>query len=370
MKKLVVFVLAFSLLLSLVSLSAAEEYDTFIFPYENYSYQVPTGWIFQQKTITDESGDEEFDAPHVNVHFAKEEESISGGALAIVAIYAMDDMDSQVFHEALIEGWVEELAERERMDLKKMEELTVENTIALRYAGYMNTDTEKAPVNVIAWEDLGILYAMIYTNPDYNPDQVEEFIKSLLARVDFLLSQEISPEYEIIKEYKWQSSIAYHNDLLIKNTSGYDAIIYLDVLFFDKDGNVVGVTHDAKGGCEDGYETYWSISNDLPFDYIEYEFFMVPDTENQGLQSLIKLSTNVLENNKVIISATNIGDKPIGMLECFVLFMDENGNVVDYAWEFLGDSDAELKPGATLYEQVKTTQNYEAVKFFATSLTN
>jgi uncharacterized protein YuzE len=175
-------------------------------------------------------------------------------------------------------------------------------------------------------------------------------------------------EYTVVKEYKWQSSTAYHNDLVITNNSGFDALIYLDVLFFDKDGKVVGVADSVKGGCENGHDTFWSISNDLPFDHIEYEFTLVPDTQNQSIQSVTKLSVNILENGKVIFSATNTSDKTIDMLECFLIFLDENGNVVDSAWEFLGDFDGEIKPGVTIYGEVKSTKNYTSVDLYATTV--
>ncbi|MGI6687187.1 MAG: hypothetical protein ACOX6Y_02275 [Christensenellales bacterium] len=366
MKKLVGSLLVFVLLLSLVGVSTAEEeYDEYMLDY--YSYQVPSGWLFQE--IYPEETNDESDALYMTAHFAKAEESASGGAILTITSYANAKMADLEDNEAVIEEWVARIAEEaEQMNLEKIEKLLVSNTDALLYAGHMDTDSENTPVSIAAWEYHDILYAMIYANSEYSLDQVIAFTKSLLSRVEFQPAQNASAECEIVKEFKRESSLGYHNDLVVRNNSGYDAIISLDVLFFDKDGNVVGVREYEGRACEDGYEMFWQVSNDLPFDRIECFFLLIPDTQGQGLQSVVELTTNILENKKVIISAKNTGDKPIEYINCFILFLDENGNVVDSNWEVLAFTDDELMPGATKYGEVKSTEDYDTVELYATKL--
>jgi hypothetical protein len=187
MKKIVTLLLTIVFLLSFVAVSIAEvTYDEYMLDY--YSYQVPSGWIFLEE-YPEDTDDE--NVLYITAHFAKEEESTSGGALMTIVSYANVNKGDLEDNEAVIEEWVTAITtEAERENLNQLEKLLVSNTNAHFYAGYMDTDTENTPVSIAAWEYHGILYAMIYGNSEYSLDQVIEFTKSLLSRVEFQPAQE------------------------------------------------------------------------------------------------------------------------------------------------------------------------------------
>lgn len=178
-----------------------------------------------------------------------------------------------------------------------------------------------------------------------------------LAEVD------ASEEYEV-KEYLWNTSRQYHSDLVIKNTSGFDAQIEVTTLFFDKDGSIVGVSNKEENACEDGYETFWSIYNDAPFTTAEHSITLSPDTYYTGMQSSIELKSNVVKK-KVIITAKNTGDKAVKFVEYYVIYLDKKGNIVDNDWGYLTDKDNEIKPGKTVFKEESSSKSFESAEVYA-----
>ena len=151
MKKLVASLLTIALSLSFAAISLAGDYETFRF--ENYTYQVPSGWIYEEEIRTDE----EYFTYLTRAHFAKEKETLSGGALVAVTDYPDDDKVDLENNEPVLEEWAAEMAEAEGMDLRRVEKLLIDNVHGLLFAGYLG-DT---PVSFTAWEDLGFLYSMV-----------------------------------------------------------------------------------------------------------------------------------------------------------------------------------------------------------------
>jgi len=357
LKKLVAFLLTIALSLSFAAISLAGDYETFRF--ENYTYQVPSGWIYEEEIRTDE----EYFTYLTRAHFAEEKENLSGGALVAIIDYPDYDKVDLENNEPVLEEWAAEMAKADGMDLRREEKLRIDNVYGLLFTGYLG-DT---PVSFTAWEDLGFLYGLVYANSKYRLEQVIEFTKSLLSRVRFDDQFMGHMDYEVVKEYLWDSSLGQHNDLVIRNTIGYDAIIYLDVQFYDRNGNLVDRKEDGKRACQDGYETFWMIYSEKPYDHIDYTLEFVPDTRDQGLQSILELSTGI-RGNTAIITAKNTGDKPIALLEYYLLFLDEGGNAVACNYDFWGDDDGELKPGVTMTREVECPLSFVSLEFYATSM--
>ena len=362
MKKLIASLLTIALLTSFAAVSLADialsqEYETFRF--ENYLYQVPRGWMHEEEIRTDE----DHFTYLTRAHFAKEKESLSGGALVAIIDYPDYDKVDLENNEPVLEEWAAEMAKADGMDLRREEKLRIDNVYGLLFTGYLG-DT---PVSFTAWEDLGFLYGLVYANPEYRLEQVIEFTKSLLSRVRFDYQYMDNIGYEVVKEYLWDSSLGQHNDLVIRNTVGYDAVIYLDVQFYDWDGNLVDRKEDGKRACQDGYETFWMVCSEKPYSHIEYNLEFVPDTQDQGLQSILELSKGI-RGNTAIITAKNTGDKPIDLLEYYLLFLDEDGDVVACEYDFWGDEDGELKPGITMTKEIECPMDFVSLELYATSM--
>ena len=355
MKKLVASLLTIALSLSFAAISLAGDYETFSF--ENYTYQVPSGWIYEEEIRTDE----EYFTYLTRAHFAKEKENLSGGALVAVTDYPDDDKVDLENNEPVLEEWAAEMAEAEGMDLRRVEKLLIDNVHGLLFAGYLG-DT---PVSFTAWEDLGFLYGLVYANSEYRLEQVIGFTKSLLSRVRFDDQFMGHMDYEVVKEYLWDS----HWD---NTTTGHQehhrvrAVIYLMFTLWLGTG-ILYRKGRREEACQDGYETFWMIYSEKPYDHIDYTLEFVPDTRDQGLQSILELSTGI-RGNTAIITAKNTGDKPIDLLEYYLLFLDEDGNAVACDYDFWGDDDGELKPGVTMTREVECPLSFVSLEFYATSM--
>ena len=172
--------------------------------------------------------------------------------------------------------------------------------------------------------------------------------------------------WELIKEYhyKWSKSYYYYI-CVIKNTSGFNAKISVNVVFYDADDNIVGVNSDSEYGCENGFETCWVLSNDMEYDHVVTEITVEPDNRYvDGGQSCIELSTSIV-GKKVIITAKNNGKSAVEFLEYHVLFLNDKGEVVSTNWGYLDDDDNELKPGATEMRDESYSKGFSDVKVYA-----
>ncbi len=217
----------------------------------------------------------------------------------------------------------------------------------------------------IVFQSNGKYYMMLYTKQDNPLDDLEQQAMEMAKGILFPNQTEKpadAPVYEV-KEYKWSTSRYHHNDLVIKNTSGFDAHIEVTVLFYDKEGTIVGVQNSDQRACENGYETFWSIYNDIAFDRAEYTISVSPDTYYKGVQSSIEHSTSIV-NNKVIFTAKNISNEAVSYLEYHLLYLDKNGNIVDTDWGYLDDKDSELKPGKTEFREDKTSEEFATVQLY------
>lgn len=172
--------------------------------------------------------------------------------------------------------------------------------------------------------------------------------------------------WEIIKEYYYSTKWDNYYIFLLKNTSGYNAEISVNIYFYDADDNMVGVANASERACENNQVTYWSFSNDdMAFDHVSIDITMTEETYyKDGGQSCIELTSNIV-GKKAIIAAKNNGKETVQFLEYNVLFLDENGQVVATDWGYLTDDDSELKPGSTEMREASTSKAFTEVKVYA-----
>lgn len=174
----------------------------------------------------------------------------------------------------------------------------------------------------------------------------------------------VSTEYVVTKEYRWNTSGYFFNDLVIKNTSGRNCLIEVTMYFKDKNGNVIGVKNDDKYACEDGYETYWSFGNNEEFESVEFDITMNDNRFYDCIQS--KLDLKVLTTkDKAILSVKNTTERPMSFVNYFVLFLDENGKVIERGRGYLADSDYEIKPGKTQSQEQRCREPFAEVVAYA-----
>lgn len=172
--------------------------------------------------------------------------------------------------------------------------------------------------------------------------------------------------WEIIKEYYYSTKWDNYYIFILKNTSGYNAEITVNICFYDADNNLIGVSKSSEVACENNQLTYWSFTNDdVPFDHVTVDIAMSEDTYyNDGGQSCIEVTSNVV-GKKAIISAKNNGSDAVEFVEYHVLFLDDNGQVVATDWGYLSDDDSEIKPGATEMREASTSKSFSDVRVYA-----
>ena len=177
-------------------------------------------------------------------------------------------------------------------------------------------------------------------------------------------SADSSPSEYQVTEYRWSSSWYYYNDLVIKNTSGQDCKISVSMIFYDKAGNIIGIDEASQYACQNGFETYYSFSNEDPFDHVEYTITMTPEKYYTCIQADLDLQSNIV-GDKVILSARNSGDLVMEFVEYHVLYLDDSGTVVGKDWGYIDDSDNEIKPGSTQFKDESCSEDFSSVLFFA-----
>jgi hypothetical protein len=90
---------------------------------------------------------------------------------------------------------------------------------------------------------------------------------------------------------------------------------------------------------------------------------MIPNNNNKGVQSIIALSSNIVKN-KVNISAKNTGNRPVKSLKYYLLFLDENKNVVDCNKGFFLRIFEELKQGETTFVEETSSEEFVDVELY------
>lgn len=74
-----------------------------------------------------------------------------------------------------------------------------------------------------------------------------------------------------------------------------------------------------------------------------------------------------VQASNVIIKATNNGNIAAQFLESEALFFDANNNIISADSTYITDGDYELKPGATLTEQITTYMSFDHVEVYYTA---
>lgn len=171
--------------------------------------------------------------------------------------------------------------------------------------------------------------------------------------------------WEITDEYAWSTGRYNKYAFVLLNTSGYNARISINAIFYDKDDSIVGVASSSENACENGYSTYWEFSNDVEFKRVSLRISMEKEEwYKDGGQSAIKLTVSKVNEQKIILIAENVGKEAVEFVEYNVLYL-KDGRVVSTDWGYLTDKDSEIKPGAMEMAEEKCSEDFTEVKVYA-----
>ena len=162
--------------------------------------------------------------------------------------------------------------------------------------------------------------------------------------VEIGAEEETSDEYEVTKEYTWNTKWNNYFGVAVKNTSGEDCGFDAQVIFYDKDENIIGVSNPSATVCGDG---------DTAFDHVSYTINKT-SSWYADVHSYVDVTASV-SGKKAILTGKNNGDKEAKFVEYRALFLDKDGNAVDYAWGYLTDNDSAIKPGKMELREEQTS---------------
>lgn len=151
----------------------------------------------------------------------------------------------------------------------------------------------------------------------------------------------------------------------IKNNSKQNIKVNGNATAYDENKNAIGANSSeiyALGAGEQQilYFYFESVSGVKDVEYtLNYE----KDNIFKSALPYLEIKETINEEN-VVVSVTNNGDKSASFVEAYALFFDGNGNVVNYSSTYIVDSDGEIKSGSTISEQITSYDDFESVKTF------
>lgn len=155
--------------------------------------------------------------------------------------------------------------------------------------------------------------------------------------------------------------------LVVTNNSNATVAIGANGIAKDASGNMIGADDleiDVLGPGEQSIDYFYfdHVSGVASVDYdINYSTssYYEPVLSDLDLQYTIN-------NQNVVVSVTNNGDKTAKYVKAYALFFDASGNLVDGDYGYVTDNDSEIKPGKTIVEQIDTNTGFDTVKVFLT----
>lgn len=156
----------------------------------------------------------------------------------------------------------------------------------------------------------------------------------------------------------------YDNYLLldITNNSGIDAALDISVRYFGENGNLVGVSNLNERAVADGTRILSVATNDLAFTSYEYEITPQKESIYRCVNNAFEVEQTIAPG-KVILAVTNTSPYTAEFVRCDAIFM-KDGNVVDHDFAYAMDSDDDIKPGKTQYEEIKSKEEFDDVLIF------
>lgn len=173
--------------------------------------------------------------------------------------------------------------------------------------------------------------------------------------------------YAVTKEYVWSDDFSSYFAVAVKNTGDQTREIRCEVNFLDRDGNSVGTGEGQTYPLDPGYETLVKINAPAAFDHVEYNITLEDDpflfNTCQDIHSFVTITAQKA-GQSVILTGTNTGTVDADAVRYSCFFLDGNGEVVDFDYGYLTDSDNLLKSGTVLWEEELTKYLFESAEVY------
>lgn len=169
------------------------------------------------------------------------------------------------------------------------------------------------------------------------------------------------------KEYLYSDSFSTMDYLVITNNSESTVGISGNATALDSSGNVIGAADCSIDVLAPGEQSifYFYFGNVQNVDHVEYQLSYSEDLYYKPVISNLDVQATINDSN-VVVTATNKGDYAAQFVQAYVLFFDASGNIVYTNSGYITDDDSEIKPGATLSEQIDTYESFDHVEVYLT----
>lgn len=176
-----------------------------------------------------------------------------------------------------------------------------------------------------------------------------------------------SEKIELVKEFsakQYNNSKYTYHIIVVKNNNDVSTRIKSNSNAYDVNKNLIGAksaTLEVLGPGETSViiEAFEDIDN---VDYFE-STFSASDSLYNEIDSIIKMDLNS-SSNKVFVTLENIGDDPAMFMKGHVIFLDSEGNAINYNYKFINGSDYEIKPGESITEEIKCTSDFASAEVY------
>ena len=179
---------------------------------------------------------------------------------------------------------------------------------------------------------------------------------------------EVSDSDFDIKGYKYSTDYGYTcYYLVIKNNSETSVGVEGNGTAKDKDGNTVSASSmsiDVIGPGETSIG-YFYFDTEKKVKKVDYTLDYSTDIYYDPVLSDIAVEEAINDDN-VIVTATNNGEEAAEYVEAYGLFLDKDGKVVGVDSVYLTDDDSELKPGKSISEQLSVYEDFDDVEVYLT----
>lgn len=153
--------------------------------------------------------------------------------------------------------------------------------------------------------------------------------------------------------------------LSIKNNSNQTIKVSGNATAYDGNQNAIGADSSDLYALGTGEEQILCFYFDsvVGVENVEYTLDYKNDNIFKSAIPYLEIQESINDKN-IVISVTNLGSYPASFVEAYALFLDNNGNVVNYNSVYIVDDDSEIKSGATISEQITSYEYFSEVKTF------
>ena len=173
---------------------------------------------------------------------------------------------------------------------------------------------------------------------------------------------------EIVSDYTLVDGLGWYTRhfLIIKNNSNQAVDVSTSSLAYSADDTMVSAA-DASfyalgAGCTS--IMYEAFETDAEIDHYETTLNVVESEYYDSVIQDLEYVQNDIDGGAVF-QVTNNGEEPAEFVEGYALFF-MGDELVDYNSTYFTDDELELKPGATISEQINSYADFDRIEFYLT----